>query len=284
MSIERQSARKLSVIKVKERRMHYVERGKGQPVVFVHGGLGDYRSWRFQIDAVAQRYRVISYSRRYAYPNEWIGDGMDNTISDNADDLAVLINKLELTPVHLVGHSYGAFTAVFLVFHHPQIVRSLVLGEPPVLSLLMKNPEDVRLVEELQKRVFRLTEEAFSRGEPEKAMRIFVDGVIGIEGVFDKLPALARSIITDNMKSLRGELERGLVPFTCEDAQRISAPTLLLKGELSPEFLHRIIDILAECMPNNEQTTILGVSHDLGRMMKPEMFNEKILEFLSKHS
>jgi hypothetical protein len=43
------------------------------------------------------------------------------------------------------------------------------------------------------------------------------------------------------------------------------------------------MDILASCLPNSEQTTILEESHELGRMEKYEVFNTHVLEFLSKY-
>jgi pimeloyl-ACP methyl ester carboxylesterase len=102
---------KLMNIQIDGRQLHYIEQGKGQPVIFIHGGINDYRSWQFQIDSFSRKYRVISYSRRFAYPNKQVGNIVtDSTIGDNAADLAELIRKLGFLPAHLVGHSYGAFT------------------------------------------------------------------------------------------------------------------------------------------------------------------------------
>ncbi|HEX6282942.1 MAG TPA: alpha/beta hydrolase [Nitrososphaera sp.] len=97
--------------------MHYIEQGEGQPVIiFIHGNLDDYRCWQFQIDSFSRKYRTISYSRRFAYPNRWIGNvAQDNTFEDNAKDLAELIRKLDLAPAHLVGASYGAFITGYCV-------------------------------------------------------------------------------------------------------------------------------------------------------------------------
>ena len=50
--------------------VHYVTKGRGTPVVFIHGGGRDYRYWNKQIDSFAERYRVVAYSRRYAPPND----------------------------------------------------------------------------------------------------------------------------------------------------------------------------------------------------------------------
>ena len=50
--------------------LHYIERGKGVAVIFVHGSLGDYSTWDAQLGPFAETYRAIAYSRRYNYPNK----------------------------------------------------------------------------------------------------------------------------------------------------------------------------------------------------------------------
>jgi non-heme chloroperoxidase len=106
---------------------------------------------------------------------------------------------------------------------------------------------------------------------------------MGKQNFFDLIPAQVRQIIMDNAKSLQGEIERGMPSsFSVNDVKKISTPSLLVKGEFSPRFLLRIIEILSENMPNSEQATIPGVTHDLGRMTKAEIFNSKVMEFLAK--
>ena len=128
----------LKTIEINGRQLHYVEQGgeAGQQpaIIFVHGSLDDYRCWQFQIDSFSKKYRTISYSRRFAYPNKWIGNvAQDNTIENNAKDLGELIRKLDVAPAHLVGASYGAFIALCCVSKHPELAKTMVLNEPPNL-------------------------------------------------------------------------------------------------------------------------------------------------------
>jgi pimeloyl-ACP methyl ester carboxylesterase len=163
------------------------------------------------------------------------------------------------------------------------LVQTLVLGEPPILSLLEGNPSYYS--KDLEN-TFRhsLVRKAIDTGDAENATRIFLDGVIGIEGYFNQIPSDARTMIMENVESLSGELASIITQrFTCADAQRVRVQTLLVKGEQSPKLFHKIIDILASCLPNNEQATIPGESHELGRMEKPEVFNRIVLEFLSNY-
>ena len=265
--------------------LHYVEKGEGQPVVFIHGTLTDFRIWQFQLEKFAQKYHAISYSRRYAYPNQWPGNGDDNSLTNNVEDLAeLIIKRLNLGPTHLIGHSYGALTALYMAYRHPDLVRSLVLGEPPVMSLLEGNQQYSKDVNTIMENAFKPAQEAIRRGETERAVRIFIDGVMSKEGLFYHLPSQARAMIMDNAKSLGGELASISQRLTREDIQKITKPTLFVKGELSPKFLHHIIDKLASYMPNNQELVIPEESHDLGRTEKPELFNTGVLEFLSKYS
>jgi non-heme chloroperoxidase len=268
--------------------LHYVEQGReGQPVIiFIHGGLDDYRCWQFQIDTFSRKYRVISYSRRFAYPNKWIGNvAQDNTIEENAKDLAKLITKLDLAPAHLVGASYGAFITLYCASKNSEIAKTMVLNEPPILPFLARSNQkyDVELLQEFKTRVQGPTENAFKRGDFKKAAQTFIDRVMDMENFFDQLPKEGKQLIMDNAKSLEGELESAMPSsFTIEDVKQITIPTLLVKGELSPRWLLRIVDILSDNMPNTEQILIPNVSHD--NVKSSNIFNSKVMQFFERQN
>src|SRR6266850_8602389 len=84
------------------------------PVVFVHGSLGDLRSWNGQETQFAQIYRVLVYSRRYHPPNAQVDDNQTYSPKLHAEDLAAMLLKLDIAPAHVVGSGYGAYTALAL--------------------------------------------------------------------------------------------------------------------------------------------------------------------------
>ena len=272
------------------RQLHYVDQGieGNQPtIIFIHGGLDDYRCWQFQIDSFSEKYRAISYSRRFAYPNKGIGNvAQDNTIEDNAKDLAELIRKLDLAPAHLVGASYGAYTALYCVSKNPELAKTMILNEPPIMQFLARSPikEDAELLQRFRTRVLSPTQNASRVGDFRKAAQVAIDGIMEIKNYFDKLPEEGKQFLIDNAKSLESELESTIsTSYTMEDVKQITTiPTLLVKGELSPRYFLRIVDILSDNMPNSEQIVIPNVSHD--DFKSGTFFTSKVMDFFARHN
>jgi non-heme chloroperoxidase len=66
----RTPASSLQAIEVNGTKLHYVMRGSGEPVVFVHGSLGSYRTFQRQFEALSSAFLVVAFSRRFHPPND----------------------------------------------------------------------------------------------------------------------------------------------------------------------------------------------------------------------
>jgi non-heme chloroperoxidase len=276
-------------IEIDGRQLHYVDQGEGkqQTIIFIHGGLDDYRCWQFQMDSFSRKYRTISYSRRFAYPNKWIGNvAQDNTIEDNAKDLAQLIRKLDVAPAHLVGASYGAYIALYCASKNPELAKTLVLNEPPIMQFLARSPmkEDVELLQRFITRVQRPNQDASKRGDFRKATQVAIDGIMDMKNYFDKLPEEGKQFLIDNARSLESELESTMsTSFNVEDVKQLTTiPRLLVKGELSPKYFLRIVDILSDNISNSEQIVIPNVSHD--DFKSGDFFTSRVMGFFARHN
>ena len=277
------SKMKTKEVRVNGLTFHSIERGQGTPVLLVHGTLEDYRTWDGQLEAFSKGYQLISYSRRYHYPNEWIKDSTDFSITIHARDLAALIKALNLPPVHLIGHSYGGSIAFLVARDHPEVIRSLTLAEPSLVPLLKTTPEGDALLTSFITTSIVPSSEAFKQGNDEEGVRRFTNGVLG-EGSYEKLPPPVLKRVMDNVQELKGELSSQDLypPTTCDDVQKVKAPTLLVDGELSPKMFHVIDDMLEHCLPSVERATIPAASHQM-EVENPQAFNETVLSFIAKH-
>jgi pimeloyl-ACP methyl ester carboxylesterase len=131
----------MAVVDVNGTRLEYAEAGRGEPLILVHGSLEDLRIWRRQVEPFSARYRVIAYSRRYHHPNAAPGAGDPAyTAALHAADLTGLIEALNLGPAHLVTSSFGGCVALQMAVRRSELVRSLVLAEPPLMPLLAHIP------------------------------------------------------------------------------------------------------------------------------------------------
>jgi pimeloyl-ACP methyl ester carboxylesterase len=117
-------------------RAQYVEQGSGEPMVFVHGAPGDLRAWEPIREGIASKYRFIAYNQRYFGTEPWPDDGKNFSIPTLADDLATFITSFNAGPVHLVSWSFGGLIAMQAAVKNPSLVRSLILYEPNVISVL----------------------------------------------------------------------------------------------------------------------------------------------------
>ena len=109
------NANEVKRVSVNGTELSYVEVGRGEPVIFVHGGLQDYRMWLEHLPKFSDRYRAIAYSRRNNFPNEVSPDGMPDGAADaHGEDLAALVRALGLSKVRVVAHSSGAHAALSL--------------------------------------------------------------------------------------------------------------------------------------------------------------------------
>jgi pimeloyl-ACP methyl ester carboxylesterase len=108
---------------------NYLEAGKGDPVVLIHGsgpGVTSYANWRLVLPALAENFRVVA--------PDMVGFGFSERpaniqygVQTWADQVVGLMDTLELPTAHLVGNSFGGAIALRIATQHPDRVGKLVL-------------------------------------------------------------------------------------------------------------------------------------------------------------
>jgi len=270
-------------ISVNGTEVSYVEAGQGEPVIFVHGGLQDYRMWAEHLPKFAGYYRAIAYSRRNHFPNDVSPEGLPDAAADtHAEDLAAFVRALGLSKVRIVAHSSGAHAALFFAAKHPDMLVSLALNEPPATGLLAGVPDVADTLKEWGGRQAP-AREAAKAGDIKRAIPLFVDAVGG-PGAYERRSDADKKMNLDNVASFQADATTKLPRpvFTCEMAKAISVPTLLSGGERSPKFFYLIMDQLERCLPNRERIVVAGSSHTVPSE-SPEAYDRAVLAFLGKH-
>ncbi len=260
--------------------LHYIERGQGQPVVLLHGGMGDLHSWERQIDPFARFYRVISYSRRYSFPNRNRLDSHGHNALADAEDLGALLTMLDLAPAHLVGTSYGALVALCFAVAHPQSARSIVLAEPPAHQWIRETTAGDAVYRQFIDGVWSPARQAFAQGSEHDAMRILFDGFWG-QPVFELLSSDWTERCIRNVPAMRAlALASDPFPDLPKAAFRsFQVPTLLICSEHAVEIHRRVNEEIARVLPHAEQALIPQSSHGSPRE-NPAAFNAAVLNFL----
>jgi pimeloyl-ACP methyl ester carboxylesterase len=269
------------------------ETGQGSAMLLIHGSAADLRTWDRVTVGLADRHRVISYSRRYHWPNQAITPGADYSMSEHVEDLVALMGALELERVTLVGHSYGGFIALMAAMTAPDLVSRLILIEPPVIPLFIDDPprpsQLLRLIVSNPAAAISLvrfgvaavnpSRKAAERGDLERAVRIFGSAVLG-RGHFEALSDARWQQILANY-TLAEFTGSGFPALDPAALSKLRAPTLLVNGTDSPRLFHHLNDRLESLMPESERTEIPGASH-MVQEDSPAELTEAVLGFVSR--
>lgn len=249
--------------------LHYLEAGSGAPVVFVHGSIGDDTYWKDQLAAFGERYRAIAYSRRYNFPNTNPPAPGYSAVVD-AQDLAAFITKMRLGRVYLIGHSYGALTALFLATRHPELIRAVVLAEPPAVSLLQHLPSEQAskgraMFADIQARMVVPMQKAFAAGKRDRGVGIFIDYVFDDPRAWQKMsPADRAEIMRDahewDVMMTSGTLFPEIDPAAI---RRIGVPVLVMSGGVSYRFLGYIDQEIVRLIPNSRSIVYPDAGHQM---------------------
>ena len=276
------SAQETKKLTVTDLSLTYLERGSGPMVILIHGSVSDYREWEKQIGPLAQHYRVVAYSRRFHWPNARPGKDADSSVASvdrQVDDLAALVRTLGSTPAHIIGHSFGGAVALNFALRYPELVRTLVLVEPAVSSVLADTPENKEATKEGQA-IRAKMKEAFDSGDAQRIVRAYAEHVA--PGEFEKATTEVREMLFANVPAFQLDFTAPRPVLSCDDARKVLVPVLVLSGDRSPLGLQRIAGATANCIAKARLLKIPGATHWL-QHDHAEEFNAAVLAFLANH-
>lgn len=125
--------------------IHYASLGQGPLIVMIHGFPDFWYSWRYQMDELADRYRVVAIDQR-GYNKSGKPKGQENyDVSLLTADVEAVITHLGEEKAIIVGHDWGGYVAWWLAMTSPARVDKLIICNLPhpkgISRELANNPE-----------------------------------------------------------------------------------------------------------------------------------------------
>lgn len=261
-------------------KLYYEETGSGTPVVFVHEFAGDLYSWEPQIRHFGRRHRVIAYNARGYPPSDVPEEVCRYSQNRAADDIAAVMDHLDIGRAHVVGLSMGGFAALHFGFRHPARALSLTVcgcgygAEPSQREPFRSEAE--RVAEVIRERGMDVFSEQYAYG-PARVQLQNKDP----RGFAEFKVRLSRHSAVGSANTMLGcQRERPSLYELADRMKALGAPTLIMTGDedwpcLAPGIL----------MKRNIRTAALAVMPNCGHAInveEPDDFNAIVGDFLAR--
>jgi len=259
----------------------YVEEGRGETVVFVHGAYGDWRTWERVRPTIAERYRFVALSLRYHYPNPWPDNGENYSVAQHMEDVAQFIRQLNVGKVHLVGSSFGGRLIGYVALKYPELLRSVVMADPSIIA--PASVEGKAASAEAGKDHAKSVEAA-KAGDDKQATILLFNAVLNDPDAFRKAPLATQQRVRDNARTLSPYWARPTtLPTTCEQLGSLKVPALVVSGENTRANFRYGNETLLGCLPNNTATVVIPGAPHMWYEANPDAGARAILAFISQH-
>ena len=209
--------------------------GDGEPLIMIHGGCVDSEFWRDSAELLSDMFTVITYDRRGHSEDKL--ESYEYSIATQAADVAGVIEKVG-QPCHIVAHSVGAVIGLELVSKHPDMLKKVLLFEPPIIECLHENDDFLTTI--------KVIREMVKRGEYNRAL----NRLLPLLGSQDER---ARHVSEEEQRKMavyakhfiKQEFEAAFF-YTPDYEQLKNAEIYFATGDLSPEYNKKIAKALSE--------------------------------------
>ena len=246
------------------------EAGQGTPVVLLHAFPLNRKMWRPQVEALANRCRVITPDFRGHGESGTAAE--DSTMERLADDVRGLLDALGLERVVLGGLSMGGYVAFAFYRRWPERVVALILADTRAAS----DTEEGRTAR------FETAALAEREGSAAIAERMLPKLLAPVthERKPEVVAAVREMILEASPAGIAGAL-RGMAVRTasCDLLPQIKYLTLILVGEQDVLTPPADSEAMAKEIPHSRLVKIPDAGH-LSNLEQPERFNQALLEFL----
>jgi 2-hydroxy-6-oxonona-2,4-dienedioate hydrolase len=257
-------------------KLHYLEAGRGAPVILLHGLGGDGSRWKHNIDALAKDFHVFALDQ--------IGFGQSDKPLANyhtgmlAEFLVGFLKAVNLPKASLVGNSMGASVALYTAAKFPEAVEKIVLADgggfrsgTPGMTLPPEAAQQAAHRRQIQNSV--------TREETREFFRILFHHkeLVTDQMVDEQLAIRLRSAFAIGKMQDAGD--RG--SLTEEQVRSVRAPTLIVWGKYDELSSPAGADRLERTIPGARKVIIDDCGH-MPQVEKAAEFNRLVRDFLQK--
>ena len=173
--------------------------------------------------------------------------------------------------------------AVTAALSDPSLVRSLILYEASVISVLSPESPEGKIAREDRAKMIGPSVAVAKAGDFTKAAKLLQEAAFQLRpGEFDSLPEDLQTVLLDNARLVPLLLAAPPPPvITCDMLKDFSRPTLVMRGEKTQTFYALISEAITKCVPGAQQVILQNVNHD-GPVRDPVAFTGAVFEFLSR--
>jgi len=241
----------------------------GPPVVLLHGGLSDSRSWRVELDVLSDAFTVVAWDAPGCGASSDAPESY--RLPEYAQALAALLDALELGRVQLVGHSWGSALALELYRQRSDLVGAMVLAGAYAgwAGSLPPDVVETRLHLALQAAdtpsttidatpMPGLSSDAIPRDRAAELERIMA------ESRPPAIRSMARAIAEADLRDMLGT---------------ITVPVLILAGDVDERSPRSVADALHASIPGSRLVVLPGLGHEMFAE-DPDACDEAVRAFL----
>lgn len=265
------------ILQVNDIRYFVEVKGRGVPLVFLHGFTGDTTTWSRITDRLSATYQCISVDLVGHGRTDSPQDVRRYTMDQVSEDLCCILDELGIKEAVLIGYSMGGRTALYFSLKYPHKVKSLLLeSASPGLKTDEERADRRKKDQELAERIEREGMERFVDFWQEIPLFASQKRLSDTERSEIRNQRLNQSV-TGLSNSLRG-MGTGAQDSLWHKLDDLSIPVHLLVGELDEKFV-RIAEIMKKRHPEFEIVTFSNTGHAI-HVEEPRKFGTIIEDLL----
>jgi pimeloyl-ACP methyl ester carboxylesterase len=280
-------------------RLHYVQRGEGKPILFMHGFPQFWFLWRHQLADLGEDHRVVAPDMRGYNLSDRPQEVGAYRMRHLLGDVRGLIEELDLAPLTLVGHDWGGIVSWAFALKYPELLeRFVIIDSPPPFTW----NRDLRDSPKQREAVNYMLELSKPSPEPEEMLAAgdfalldsMLERIGGSDARLSDSERAAYHEAWSQPRALQGGLNyyraarmgdqvaAGGVPEEYEakiKAMRLEVPTMVIWGERDPALLVGLTRGLEEWIPDLRLEILPGAGHWVP-YERPDEVNRLIREFV----